>query len=99
MTNEINEYINSKGESPYADWLDRLLDVGAKAKVMIRVDRMELGLFGDVKPIGDGLSGLRIHYGRVRDKVYLLLCGGEKSSQKKDIKLAKSYWQDHKRRN
>lgn len=57
---------------------------------MIRVDRMELGLFGDVEPIGDGLSELRIHYGsgyRVyygeEDKqIYLLLCGGDKSSQK-----------------
>ena len=82
-------------------------DARAKAKVMMRVDRMELGLFGDVEPIGDGLSELRIHYGpgyrvyygKEGDQVYLLLCDGDKSGQKKDIKQAKAYWQDHKRRN
>jgi len=107
MTNTINEYTDEKGNSPYADWLDGLRDARAKAKVMIRVDRMELGLFGDVEPIGDGLSELRIHYGpgyriyygKEGEQIYLLLCGGDKSSQKKDIKLAKNYWQDHKRRN
>ena len=51
MTNTINEYMDEKGESPYADWLDGLRDARAKAKVMIRVGRMELGLFGDVEPI------------------------------------------------
>ena len=107
MTNTINEYTDEKGDSPYADWLERLRDSGAKAKIMIRVDRMELGLFGDVEAIGEGLSELRIHYGpgyriyygKEDEQIYLLLCGGDKSSQKKDIKLAKRYWQDHKRRN
>ncbi len=106
MTNVINEYIDDKGVSPYADWLDRLRDVRAKAKIIFRIDRMELGLFGDVQSIGDGLSELRIHYGpgyrvyycKEAAQVYLLLCGGNKSSQKRDIKLAKSYWQAHKRR-
>jgi len=67
---------------------------------------MELGLFGDSEPIGDGLSELRIHYGpgyrvyygKEGQQVYLLLCGGDKSSQKKDIKIAKAYLKDHKRR-
>lgn len=107
MKNTINEYINDKGNSPYADWLGGLKDAKAKAKIMIRVDRMELGLFGDVEPIGEGLSelrldygpGYRVYYGREGNKVYLLLCGGDKSTQSKDIKLAKKYWQDHKRRN
>ncbi len=107
MINTINEYIDEKGNSPYADWLDGLRDTRAKAKIMIRVDRMELGLFGDVEAIGEGLSELRIHYGsgyriyygKEGGQIYLLLCGGNKSSQKKDIKLAKGYWQDHKRRN
>ena len=67
---------------------------------------MELGLFGDVEPVGEGLSELRIHYGpgyriyfgKDGNQVYLLLCGGDKSTQSKDIKKAKAYWQDHKRR-
>jgi putative addiction module killer protein len=73
----------------------------------MRVDKIELGLFGDVEPVGDGLSELRIHYGpgyrvyygKEGNKVYLLLCGGDKSTQSKDIKKAKEYWKDHKGRN
>ena len=68
---------------------------------------MELSLFGDVESIGEGLSELRIHYGpgyrvyygKEQPHVYLLLCGGDKSAQSKDITKAKEYWKDHKRRN
>lgn len=106
MTNTINEYTDEQGKSPYAQWLGNLRDGRAKAKILMRVDKMELGLFGDVEPIGEGLSELRIHYGpgyrvyygKEGKQVYLLLCGGDKSSQSKDIKLAKAYWKDHKRR-
>lgn len=64
-------------------------------------------MFGDSKPIGEGLSELRIHhgpgyrvyYGKQGKRIYLLLCGGDKSTQMKDIKRAKAYWEDHKRRN
>ena len=106
MKNTINEYTDEQGKSPYAEWLAGLRDKKAKAKIIMQVDRMELGLFGDSQPIGDGLSELRIHYGpgyRVyygKDgrRVYLLLCGGDKPTQAKDIKQAKAYWQDYKRR-
>ena len=72
----------------------------------MQVDRMELNLFGDARPIGDGLSELRIHFGpgyrvyfgKEGKRIILLLCGGDKSSQAKDIKQAKKYWDDHKRR-
>ncbi len=107
LSNTINEYTDERGKSPYAEWLADLRDARAKAKVIIQVDKMELGLFGDSQPIGDGLSELRVHYGpgyrvyysKEGRQVYLLLCGGDKSTQAKDIKQAKSYWQDHKRRN
>ena len=107
MINTINEYIDEKGKSPYADWLRDLRDARAKAKIIMQVDKMELSLFGDVEPIGEGLSELRIHYGpgyrvyygKEQQHVYLLLCGGDKSTQSKDIKKAKEYWKDHKRRN
>jgi len=90
----------------YADWINNFRDAKVKAKIIMRVDRMELGLFGDSEPVGDGLSELRIHfgagyrvyYGKEGQQIYLLLCGGDKSSQKKDIKKAKAYWMDHKRR-
>ncbi|PIE41214.1 MAG: addiction module killer protein [Gammaproteobacteria bacterium] len=107
MINTIKEYTDEKGKSPYADWLRGLRDSKAKAKIIMRVDKMELGLFGDVDSIGEGLSELRIHYGpgyrvyygKEGQQVYLLLCGGDKSTQSKDINKAKEYWKDHKRRN
>ncbi len=106
MINTINEYTDAKGKSPYADWLQGLRDNRAKAKILMQVDKMELGLLGDVEPIGDGLSELRIHYGpgyrvyygKEGQQVFLLLCGGDKSTQPKDISKAKAYWKDHKRR-
>ena len=106
MINTINEYEDEHGTSLYADWLKSLRDARAKAKIVLRVDRMELGLFGDSQSIGDGLSELRIHYGpgyrvyygKEGQQIYLLLCGGDKSSQSKDIKKAKACWKNHKRR-
>ncbi len=103
MTNIIYEYVTEQGKTPYSDWLNNIKDKKAKAIVMARVDRMELGNLGDTKPVGDGVFELRIHYGpayRVYyaqggNRVYLLLCGGDKSTQKMDIKKAKQYWSDH----
>ena len=107
MKNTINEYLDASGKSPYAEWLSQLRDAKTRAKIIMRVDKMELGLFGDVEPIGEGLSELRIHYGsgyrvyygKEGRHVYLLLCGGDKSTQSKDIKKAKAYWKDYKLRN
>ncbi|MEE8058445.1 MAG: type II toxin-antitoxin system RelE/ParE family toxin [Pseudomonadales bacterium] len=98
--------MDEKGNSPYAQWLGGLRDKRATARIIMRVDKMEIGLFGDVEPIGEGLSELRIHYGpgyrvyygKEGQQVYLLLCGGDKSTQSKDIKKAKAYWEDHQRR-
>lgn len=107
MTNVICEYIDAKGNSPYAEWLRNLRDMKARARVMLQVDRMELGLLGDSRPIGAGLSELRIHYGpgfrvyyaKVGARSYLLLCAGDKSSQAGDIKRAKALWKDYRLRN
>ncbi len=104
--NIVKEYITKDGKSPYADWLNGLKDNRTQAKIIMQVDKMEIGLFGDVKPVGDGLSELRIHYGpgyriyfgKESRQIYLLLCGGDKSTQSKDIKKAKEYWNDHKQR-
>ncbi len=77
-------------------WLTKLRDTKGKARIIARIRSAELGNLGDVKPIGKGVSEMRIHYGpgyRVyftrKDKlVILLLVGGDKSSQKRDIKRA-----------
>ena len=103
MINTINEFIDEFGNSFYAQWLYSIRDPRVKARIIMQVDKMQLGLFGDSRPIGHGLSELRIHYGpgfrvyygKVATHHYLLLCGGTKSTQSKDIRLAHSYWQDY----
>ena len=78
-------------------WLKSLKDRMAKAKILMRIERMEEGNFGDVEAIGNGLSELRIHqgkgyrlyFGNKNNQVILLLCGGDKSTQQEDIKKAK----------
>ena len=82
----------------FADWLHGLADRAGKARILARVTAATLGNFGDCEPIGDGVSEMRIHHGpgyrvyfkRVGSVVYVLLCGGSKSSQKADIKRAKA---------
>ena len=77
-------------------WLKNLRDDRATLRVLSRLDSASHGNFGDCAPVGEGVSEMRIHYGpgyrlyykRIGDVVYLLLLGGDKSSQKRDIKSA-----------
>jgi len=86
----------------FADWLIRLRDSVAKARIAARIQRLAFGNPGDVRPIGEGLSELRIHHGpgyRVYflqrgDILIVLLCGGDKSSQQRDIVLARRMARD-----
>lgn len=79
-------------------WLQALRDPVGKARIIARIRSAEAGNFGDCESVGDGVSEMRIHYGpgyrvyycREGEVVYLLLCGGDKSTQKRDIKHAKS---------
>ncbi|WP_145642474.1 type II toxin-antitoxin system RelE/ParE family toxin [Neorhizobium alkalisoli] len=88
----------------YADWIKTLKDFRAQARIADRVDRLAAGNPGDVRPVGEGVSELRINYGPgyrvyfVRDGlvVYVLLCVGDKSTQDKDIRLAKKLAQQLK---
>lgn len=82
--------------STFAQWFDGLRDAQAKARILARLKRVELGNLGDVKSVGKSVSELRIDYGagyRVyftqREQVVIfLLCGGDKSTQARDIKRA-----------
>jgi putative addiction module killer protein len=89
----------------YRDWLKALTDARAKARISIRVDRLVAGNPGDVEPVGEGVSerridygpGYRVYYMRRGAALIILLCGGDKSTQKKDIKRAKRLareWKD-----
>ena len=82
----------------FAKWLDGLNDIRARARILVRIERLAAGNPGDVKPVGEGVSELRIDYGpgyRVYYKkqgrtVIILLAGGDKRTQSKDIKAAMS---------
>ena len=81
----------------FVDWLDNLKDSRAKARIIARLDRMEMGNFGDVRTVGGGVNELRIHHGpgyrvyfvRHGPVVVILLCGGDKKTQHADIAKAK----------
>jgi putative addiction module killer protein len=80
----------------FLKWLQGLRDIRAKARIEIRIDRLSLGNPGDVISVGEGVSGMRIDYGpgyrvyfaRRGDRIVLLLCGGDKRSQRRDIATA-----------
>ena len=80
----------------YKKWQNELRDGIARAHIARRIERLRQGNAGDVKPVGGGVSEMRINYGpgyriyykQVESVVYLLLCGGDKSTQRKDIELA-----------
>ena len=85
-------------------WIDDLKDQKGRARVLSRIVAAETGNFGDCGPIGDGVSEMRIHYGpgyrvyfaQEGISIYLLIAGGDKSSQKQDIKQAKALWNNLK---
>jgi putative addiction module killer protein len=80
----------------FAKWLDNLRDIHARARVLVRIERLAQGNPGDVQPVGGGVSELRIHYGpgyrvyfmKSGKEVILLLAGGDKRTQSKDIRTA-----------
>lgn len=80
----------------FANWLDDLRDIRARARILARVERLAVGHAGDIKPVGEGVSEMRIDYGpgyriyfRKRGRaLVILLAGGDKSSQKRDISTA-----------
>ena len=82
----------------FDDWFRRLVDVKGKARILARIKSAEHGNFGDCEPVGGGVSEMRVHFGpgyrvyfsRRGKVVYVLLCGGDKSSQRRDIQKAKA---------
>ncbi|MGY6089088.1 type II toxin-antitoxin system RelE/ParE family toxin [Avibacterium paragallinarum] len=89
--------IQIKSTTLFKKWLDELKDLRARAKIQTRIKRLQLGNFSDVKPVGEGISELRITEGKgyriylknQNGVVVILLCAGDKSTQSKDIEKAK----------
>jgi putative addiction module killer protein len=102
----VLDYTTEDGRNPFRQWLAKLRDIKAVARVQARLERLTVGNFGDARAVGKGVNELRIPYGpgyrvyfaRNENKVVVLLCGGDKSSQSSDIRQAQAYWADFKRR-
>jgi putative addiction module killer protein len=100
---EIVEYLESDGRSPYAQWFDSL-NAPAAAKVAVALVRVSQGNLSNVKGVGGGVQeyridfgpGYRIYFARDIDRMILLLGGGTKKRQQRDIENARSRWQDYK---
>lgn len=101
----ILTYVKNDGSVPFNNWLKTLKDRKARAIIRTRINRIRLGNLGNCKSVGEGVSelkikfgaGYRVYFGQEGDKIIILLLGGDKSSQTKDIKQAKQYWQDYKK--
>jgi putative addiction module killer protein len=104
MEHEIRIFETSNGKRPFSEWLNNLRNIPVKAKIRLRLDRLAMGNFGDCKPVGAGVSelkidfgpGYRIYFGKIGKQCVLLLSGGTKRSQQKDIEKAKEYFEEFK---
>ncbi len=97
-------YQDESGNEPFTIWFKGLKDTKGKARIDARLRRLEAGNYGDCQPVGEGVSelrvfygpGYRVYFGEEAGHIVILLCGGDKGSQDKDIKAAKEYWKEHK---
>ncbi len=103
---EIEIYVAPDGKAPFSSWLEGLRDARARARIRIRIERLRLGNFGDCRTVGGGLfelrvdygPGYRVYFGRVGLRLVILICGGDKQSQQKDIARAREFWSDYRSR-
>jgi len=102
---EIREYVDDRGRSPFGLWFDDLY-AGAAARVRTALARMEAGNLSNIRGVGRGVleyrinvgPGYRVYFGRDGDALIVLLGGGTKASQQRDIEEARELWQEYRRR-
>ncbi|MEK7164950.1 MAG: type II toxin-antitoxin system RelE/ParE family toxin [Patescibacteria group bacterium] len=100
---EVLIYQKESGDEPFTQWLDGMRDATTRRRISKRLRRIEQNNIGDVESVGDGVfelrlhfgAGYRIYFGSIDKEIILLLIGGDKNSQIKDIQKAKYYWQEH----
>ena len=87
--------------------MNSLKNLEAQGRILARLERVRLGLLGDCKPVGGGVfelrvdtgPGYRVYFGEEERTVVILLCGGSKATQRRDLAAARSYWKDYRSRN
>ena len=103
---ELLRYRTEDGQEPFTEWLGSIREKEAQARIRVRLRRLEAGLFGDCEPVGEGVlelrdhygAGWRVYFGRHGRSIVILLTGGTKRTQQRDIKMARDCWSDWKRR-
>lgn len=103
MPKQVIVYAKESGKEPFTEWLYNLRDATVRKRILARVSRLQHGNYGDCEPVGEGVSelrlffgsGYRVYFGEQNNRIVVLLCGGDKGSQSKDIEQAKTYWQEH----
>lgn len=101
---EVVAFRAQDGRVPFEEWLDGLNDKKAVARILARLARVRQGNPGDCKSVGEGVSelrvdygpGYRVYFGQKGRTLVVLLCGGDKRTQDRDIRLAKQYWREFK---
>lgn len=96
-------YAQDNGNEPFTEWLYGLRDVMGRKRILARVSRLQQGNYGDCEPVGEGVSelrmffgsGYRVYFGEQGNNIVVLLHGGDKGSQSKDIEQAKIYWKEY----
>lgn len=104
---EVLIYQDEDGDEPFTRWQIAIKDATTRLRISKRLRRIEQNNIGDAESVGEGVCELRLHFGPgyrvyfgyIDTETILLLAGGDKSSQIKDIQKAKHYWEDHKRSN
>ncbi len=103
----VLQYQTTDHRRPFEEWLDRrAADARTYTAIQSRMDRVGRGLLGDWKSVGEGVfelridygPGYRIYFGRDGQSVIVLLCGGDKGGQSREIRAAKRYWRDYEKR-
>jgi putative addiction module killer protein len=96
-------YQTKAGKEPFRDWITGFKDKVTRARIERRLEKVAEGHYGDYKGVGEGVyelryffgAGYRVYFAEDGDTLVLLLCGGDKSSQNRDITKAQAYWQDY----
>jgi putative addiction module killer protein len=103
LPKQVSVYTTSDGKEPFTDWLYGLSDAMGRKRVLARLRRLEQGNYGDCEPVGEGVSelrmffgpGYRVYFGEHENDIVILLCGGDKSTQTKDVQQAKAFWMEY----